>query len=132
MRDAVRVGLLAMAGAISAASATQSSSTTPATGATTPTAQGQWFCLGEKSASLEASVCKPDSASCEAERAAASGDGIEVTECSAVANVACFQRGGDPSPAAQWCAGTIEHCEAWRKFDADAYGGGSAPCAWQK
>jgi len=90
-----------------------------------------WWCHNEQSAQGQiASMCRPDQNACESERAAAESGGLAVSTCAQVAQVACFQIGGDPSPQAEWCAASLDDCEFWRSRDLRKNGQGGQSCAW--
>jgi hypothetical protein len=92
---------------------------------------GGYWCHDEQAAGSRATMCRPDHDACEAERQAAIADGLTTTFCARTSPVACFQLGGDPAPAAEWCAATIEDCELWRRIDHEKNGDTGDPCEWR-
>ena len=92
---------------------------------------GAYFCHTERSAASAASMCRPSREHCEAERAAAGGQGLDTSACVQVTPVSCFQLGNDPAPAAEWCAATLDDCELWRGIDLGKNGVTGASCAWR-
>lgn len=96
-----------------------------------PGAGGYW-CHNEQAASGLHSQCRPAYDACEQERQAAEADGLAVSGCAQVPQVACFQLGADPAPAAEWCAASLEDCEFWRQIDEQKNGSAGQRCAWRQ
>lgn len=120
------VALLAAAGSGSPRSS-RTSQTTPGT-----YAAASYHCFTLQTQKTTTSMCLPNQAGCERERAAAMGDGLATTDCVAWQPIACFQLQGDPSPGAEMCAANLEDCEIWREVDRQKNGRTGAACAWKR
>jgi hypothetical protein len=114
---ALRASLLGVAIFFCAASASTSQESGPPTmGPGGP--GGGWFCHNAQGPTGKvASMCRPSAEDCERERQASADDGLKTSVCAAVSPVFCFQALQDPTPAAAWCAATVEDCEYWREVD---------------
>jgi hypothetical protein len=91
---------------------------------------GEHACTDLATATTRGSLCFASVGRCEEERRRAASDGIEAQPCRPQAPVACFQLRGDPGPAAEMCAASIEDCELLRLIDRDKNGVTGAACAF--
>jgi hypothetical protein len=103
-----------------------------ATPAPTSGAPGQDYCFTLSTAKTTTSICAVGFGGCERQRQGAIADGQNTSECVPWSPVACFQLGGDPSPAQRFCAANLEDCETWRTLDQAKNGGTSDACAWKQ
>ena len=134
MMSTVRVVVLALA-ALACLASSGSSSSSKQPGTTPPGGQGAsgWWCHNEQGPTGKiASQCRPAQNACESERGAAQAEGLAVSECAQVPQVACFQLGGDPAPAAEWCAASVEDCDFWKRIDEQKNGAGGQRCDWRR
>lgn len=129
MKAAVRLAVLLAAVLLSAASSRSSEGPPPAYGGGAAAGTG-YFCHDESSEGAVASMCRPTREACESERQAAVGTGLQATECLQRSPVACFQLGGDPGGAAEWCAATLEDCDYWLRVDREKNGDTGQSCQW--
>lgn len=134
-RHVLRAALLALAAFASLASSSSSTGSRPASNpsawepppGSTP---GIYWCHNVRSNAGSSSLCFAQFDRCERERQVAAADGLFTTYCMQASPVACFQLGGDPSPAQEMCATTLEDCELWRTIDQDKNGSTGASCGW--
>ena len=84
---------------------------------TTTTVTGSYYCHSEGAMKTGASMCRPDPEDCENERKAAIAEGMTASDCILVSPVACFQIGGEPDLAFEWCAGSMGDCRLWLHMD---------------
>jgi hypothetical protein len=103
-----------------------------AAGAPTSGAPGQDYCFTLSTAKTTTSICAVGFGGCERQRQGAITDGQTTSDCVPWSPVACFQLGGDPSPAQRFCAANLEDCEMWRGLDQAKNGGSGAACAWKQ
>lgn len=130
MTSLVRVGLLALATVACVGSG--GSNQSPSNPATAPPAAG-WWCHNEQGPTGKiASQCRPAENACDSERGSAQASGLATSECAQVPQVACFQLGGDPAPAAEWCAASLEDCEFWKTVDEQKNGAAGQRCDWKR
>ena len=134
MRAALRLCILVAVALAAAASATQQGAQPPPE----PYPQqaygygGQvYYCTDLDGRPGQSSLCFMDPGRCEAERGAASKDGLQVGPCRPQTPVSCFQLGGDPDPSQSVCASSPEHCDLWRLIDRDKNGSTGGPCEWR-
>jgi hypothetical protein len=129
--EAVRLlVLLAAALTCLASSGSNESRRDPGTG---PTGSGGMWCHNEQGPTGKiASQCRATPEACESERASAQAGGLAVSSCAQVPQVACFQLGGDPAPAAEWCAASFEDCEFWKHLDEQKNGPSGQRCDWRR
>lgn len=137
MRNALRLGLLAAVALAAAASGTQQGARQSPPAQPYPQSsyveQGQAYaCTELDSPGSHSSLCFHDGARCEEQRASAENSGVRATPCLPQTPVSCFQRGGDPDPAAAVCASRPEDCDLWRLIDQDKSGRGSPACQWRQ
>jgi hypothetical protein len=98
-----------------------------------PGQAGSWWCHNEQGPNGKiVSQCRPAQDACESERGAAQGDGLATSSCAQVPEVACFQLGGDPAPASEWCAATSDDCEFWKRIDESKNGLAGQRCDWRR
>jgi hypothetical protein len=102
---------------------------------TAPPGQGAsgWWCHNEQGPTGKmVSQCRPAQNACDSERGAAQAESLAVSECAQVPQVACFQLGGDPAGAAEWCAASLEDCEFWKRIDEQKNGVAGQRCDWRR
>ena len=90
---------------------------------------GAYYCHTEGALKTGASMCRPMREDCEDERTVASQENLTTSDCEQLSPVACFQLGGWPDDAHEWCAGSLQDCELWRGLDMQKTGGASGDCA---
>jgi hypothetical protein len=104
----------------------------PGSPAPTSGAPGQDYCFTLSTAKTTTSLCAVGFGACERQRQGAIADGQTTSDCVPWSPVACFQLGGDPSPAQRFCAANLEDCETWRTLDQAKNGGSGDACAWKQ
>jgi hypothetical protein len=104
----------------------------PAAPAASGSVPGQDYCFTLSTPQTTTSICASGFGGCERQRQAAEADGQTTTQCVPWQRVACFQLGGDPTPASRFCAANLEDCEIWRGVDQQQNGTTGAACAWKQ